>query len=267
MKLCYTTLAVQDKTLEQAIAIAKAHHLEGIELRGRDNCHISPDSSKEYIQAARGLIEENSLQIPCITAYTRFATNSMAETMAQIETLKGYIALCQTMKAGTIRTFMGAYPEGFSRSEIEKRIVDGLVLAQEAIGNSGVRLAIETHDSMQSGAQLAPILAKTDERIGVLLDIIHPYDMGEPMEETLALIGKRIYHVHIKDITSTVPGGRIYCSIGEGLLDVKSRVVALNAFGYDGFYSLEWEKSALGFEGISFKNQLNGFTPFIRNCI
>ena len=35
MKLSYTTLSVQDRTIGEAVEIASAHGLEGIELRGR----------------------------------------------------------------------------------------------------------------------------------------------------------------------------------------------------------------------------------------
>ena len=88
--------------------------------------------------------------------------------------------------------------------------------------------------------------------------------MGEGIGDTLALIGPRIHHVHIKDIRATVPGGRAYCRIGEGVVPVADTVRAMNAFGFDGYYCLEWEKSALETGGVSFDEQLESFITFMR---
>ena len=100
--------------------------------------------------------------------------------------------------------------------------------------------------------------------IGVLLDIIHPWDMGEEIGKTWEMIGERIYHVHIKDISRTLENGRIYCPIGQGLLPVESTVRWLEGKGYRGFYSLEWEKSALEGQGVGFEEQLESFVSFMR---
>lgn len=100
--------------------------------------------------------------------------------------------------------------------------------------------------------------------IGVLLDIIHPWDMGEEIGKTWEMIGERIYHVHIKDISRTLENGRIYCPIGQGILPVESTVRWLEGRGYQGFYSLEWEKSALEGQGVGFEEQLDSFVSFMR---
>ena len=43
MQLSYTTLSVPDKTLQQAVEVAKKYALEGIELRGKGYVHLSPE--------------------------------------------------------------------------------------------------------------------------------------------------------------------------------------------------------------------------------
>ncbi len=264
MKLSYTTLAVQDQTIQQAIEIATRYQLNGIELRGKDDVHISPQSSPEYIQQVKQLIAQAGLAVPCLTAYTKFAQATIDQAAEQVDIIKTYVDLAREIGAATIRTFMGAFPEGCDPLLVQANIIAGLNLAAEAIGDAPVKLIIETHDSMRSGAQLAPILEQVSPKVGVLLDIIHPWDLQEPIAKTWELIGRRIYHVHIKDIAATVPGGRVYSRIGAGLIPVPQIVGYLTQQGYDGFYSLEWEKSAPGTNGISFEDQMESFVRLMR---
>lgn len=264
MKLSYTTLSVQDKNIRQAVDIAKKYRLDGIELRGKGDTHISPESSPEYIRQAKAYITQAGLGVPCLSAYTKFAQPTMELEQEQAACIKTYMELAEKIGANTIRTFMGVFPEGCGEEQVRRNIVAGLNLAAEAVGNSPVKIVIETHDSMCSGAQLAPILEQVSDKVGVLLDIIHPWDLKEPIEKTWELIGNRIYHVHIKDVTATVPGGRVYSRIGEGVLPVKHIVKYLIDRGFDGFFSLEWEKSAVGYSGVSFEDQMESFVEFMR---
>lgn len=264
MKLSYTTLSVQDRNLQQAIEVCRKYGLDGIELRGRGDVHISPQSSPQYVQQAKEELARAGLEIPCLTAYTKFAQANLEQEREQVACLKTYVELAQELGAKTVRTFMGAFPEDCSEAQVQENIVAGLNLAAEMVGDAPVKIVIETHDSMRSGAQLAPILEQVPEQVGVLLDIIHPWDLQESIETTWKLIGHRIHHVHIKDILETVPGGRVYSRIGEGLLPVKQIVKFLVQQGYEGFYSLEWEKSAPGYSGISFEDQMESFASFMR---
>lgn len=264
MKLSYTTLSVQDKSIREAVAVAQKYQLDGIELRGMGDVHISPQSSPEYVEQAKTIIAGAGLEIPCLTAYTKFAQATMGQEEEQAAWMKTYVELAREIGARTIRTFMGAFPEGCGEAQVRRNIIAGLNLAAEMVGNASVKIVIETHDSMRSGALLAPIMAEVSDKVGVLLDIIHPWDMGETIEKTWKLIGDRIYHVHIKDIMATVPGGRVYSRIGEGIMPVRQMVQYLTGQGYDGFFSLEWEKSAAGHPGVSFEEQMESFVGFMR---
>lgn len=264
MKLSYTTLSVPDKSMERAVAIAVGQGLDGIELRGRDRIHISPSCDFSYVFYGKKLIEEHELAIPCLTAYTRFRQPSLKAVYQEVEELKPMIALAEYLGAHTVRVFMGAVPEGLEPEISDKIAREGLIHAAKVFAGSPVKLAIETHDSAKDGKTLAQLLTGVPEQMGILLDIIHPWDMGESIEETWQLVGRRIYHVHIKDITKTVAGGRIYSNIGAGILPVKQIVTYLNQKGYQGFYSLEWEQSADPAEGIGFEEQMESFISFMR---
>lgn len=256
MKISYTTLSVQDKNLEQAVAMAENWRLDGIELRGKESVHISPENSFDYVEKARQLIRKAGLQIPCLTAYTKFYQPDEAASLEQAGQLMPVIRLAEYLGAATVRTFMGDIPEGMTRERANEIARAGLCEVAGQMRDSPVRVVIETHDSVKDGASLAQLLEGVPRQIGVLLDIIHPWDVGETIEETWKLVGDRIYHVHLKDITDTVPGGRVYCALGNGLLGVEEKVQYLLEQGYNGFFSLEWERSAEGFQGVTLEQQM-----------
>ena len=90
--------------------------------------------------------------------------------------------------------------------------------------------------------------------------------MGEPYAETWNLIGKRVFHMHIKDVSQKLPEPmHDYCEIGTGVIPVEDIVKHVVANGYDGFFSLEWESSSPGCEGISFEDSISKFVPFMRS--
>lgn len=265
MNLSYTTLSVPDKTLKEAVEIARYWGLEGIELRGKENTHISPQSPWGYVQEAKKLLHASGLVIPCLTAYTMFFQQTRELSLAQAEELLPMLRLAADLGASMVRTFMGPVPAGMNRATAEDIATEGLNHAAESARDLPVKIVIETHDSVKNGAALVSLLARVPEKVGVLLDIIHPWDTGESIENTLELIGKRIYHVHIKDIFETLNNGRVYSPIGKGRLEVRRQVETMLAWGYKGFFSLEWEKSVPGSRGAGFKEQLESFVLFMRS--
>lgn len=275
MKLSYTTLSVQDRTIGEAVEIASAHGLEGIELRGRGDAHVSPESTFSYSAHVRELVREHKLAVPCLTAYTRFHQPTAAAVREEVDRMMDMVRLAEFLEAPCLRVFMGLAPDlssgplipaqaSLNLSQADQIAIEGLQYASKRLENSPVRLVIETHDSAKDGRTLARLLKDVPSNIGVLLDIIHPWDMGEKIGKTWEMIGERIYHVHIKDISRTLENGRIYCPIGQGILPVESTVRWLEGRGYQGFYSLEWEKSALEGQGVGFEEQLDSFVSFMR---
>lgn len=265
MNLSYTTFSVQEKRAEEAIELAIQYGLEGIELRGRDNIHVSPSCTFFYVSELKDTLKRNRLKVPCLTAYTRFHQPSEELVCKEVDELVKMIRLAEYLESPCIRVFMGPVPEGMGEEEAAEIARKGLFYAAEKLKGSSVRLVIETHDSAKDGKTLGKILEGMPLSIGVLLDIIHPWEKGESIEETWKYVGKRIYHVHIKDLKKMGEQGRVYSCIGEGLLPVSETVLFLNQHGYEGFYTLEWEPSAGSEqEGVGFLEQMDSFVSYMR---
>lgn len=263
MRCSYTTFSITDKSLEQAVELAARYGLDGIELRGKGQTHISPACAFSYVSGAKTRIRQKELLVPCLTAYTRFRQRTVEEAYREVDHLMEMAALAEYLEAGCIRVFLGEIPEGMEQEESDRIVREGLLYASEKMEHLPVRLAIETHDSGKCGRVLAPLLVGLPESIGVLLDILHPWEEGESIEETWRYIGDRIIHVHVKDVETCSSTERIYCRIGEGLLPVQETVIWLESHGYQGFYSLEWEPSLGNRPGVSFEEQLESFIKWM----
>ncbi|MGI6226309.1 MAG: sugar phosphate isomerase/epimerase family protein [Peptococcales bacterium] len=263
MKISYTTLSVQKLSIQSAILIAKRKKLDGIELRGKENEHISVENSFEYCYRVKQLLEQEHLQVPCLTAYTKFYQSSEKAVNREIEKLLPILDLAEYIKAHTVRVFMGSPPESLSPQDALMIAQQGLMNLSEVLNGREISVSIETHDSAKTGQEMAKILQPIPEQIGVLLDIIHPFSMGESIDQTWEYIGSRINHVHIKDASTIGVEGNVYCAIGKGLIPVEHIVSYMLSKGYDGYFSLEWEKSVSNMNGISFEDQLDSFVSFM----
>jgi sugar phosphate isomerase/epimerase len=109
----------------------------------------------------------------------------------------------------------------------------------EALGVSAV---LETHDGFAAGKMVAATLAQVaSPNIGALWDTHHPYRMGESAAETLALLGPRLRHVHVKDARRHGDGWQLVL-FGQGEVPNIEALTTIQASGYAGWYAVEWEK-------------------------
>jgi sugar phosphate isomerase/epimerase len=103
------------------------------------------------------------------------------------------------------------------------------------------------------------------QTFGFNFDPSHLGYQGVDYVEFLRRFGRRIYHVHMKDVywspTPTpagVFGGHLnfgdprrywdFRSLGRGRIDFEAVIRALNQVGYDGPLSVEWEDSGMNRE-------------------
>jgi sugar phosphate isomerase/epimerase len=113
-----------------------------------------------------------------------------------------------------------------------------------------------------ASAQRAVAAVGGHKRFGFNFDPSHLGYQGVDYVKFIRTFGDRIYHVHMKDVwwgrgdgTVGVFGGHTsfgdarrhwdFRSVGRGLIDFESIIVALNDVGYNGPLSVEWEDSRM----------------------
>ncbi|NOZ26529.1 MAG: sugar phosphate isomerase/epimerase [Chloroflexi bacterium] len=247
MSISFSTLACPGWTLQEVIRAAQKYGYDGVELRGADREHISPEFTPIERRDVRHRFEDAGLQIVGITAYTRFAQTDPEVLQEQVDTMRRYVDLAADIGAPLIRTYGGQYPEDVDREALFDAMADALRQAGEYAAQAGVRIVLETHDAFALGAVTADILRRTDHpAVGALWDVMHPFRFGEPPERTYQHLRGWVWHVHLKDghlRPERGAGGHELCLPGEGDVPIREIVRLLIANGYQGSWCLEWEKT------------------------
>ena len=76
-------------------------------------------------------------------------------------------------------------------------------------------------------------------RLGICLDIGHDLRAGADPIRDLKRFGKRVYDIHLKDVTAPTKAGHAI-ELGRGIIDFPAFVKMLRKVGYGGSVSLEY---------------------------
>jgi sugar phosphate isomerase/epimerase len=123
---------------------------------------------------------------------------------------------------------------------------DLLDYTEKKVKEFNIRIAIHNHgpqDKLYPGPrEVYNKISGRDPRMGLCLDIGHSERAGEEPAAAVAKYGKRIYDMHIKDVTKAENDGQAI-PVGRGVIDFQKLVKALRKANYQGHCSLEYEKS------------------------
>ena len=232
-------------SIEDAIGIAIKNGFDGIELRGLPGQHLSPEDNDAYKARVRKLICSSGLSVPVIAAYSRFGASDKEELEKNALHLLSFCRLAADFEIPFVRTFIGNPAEGLSAEDVLRNTAGVLSMIGNEIRGSGVMVLIELHDNFSTAGSLMPLMQRTDESVvGILWDSAHSYRAGEAPEKTASLFGNRIKHIHIKDyVYDDSKEGYHYVSTGTGQVPIREIIKSAQGFGFEGFFSLEWEKA------------------------
>ncbi|MER5321111.1 sugar phosphate isomerase/epimerase family protein [Streptosporangium roseum] len=240
MRPSFSTLGLPGAGLSEAIGIATAYGCDGLELRlhpdtgvhvglpGAGARRTAPPADRAGVRAA---VAAAGLEISVLAGYVGIC--APGEDGPVIEALTAELVLAADLGAPGVRVF----PRGEDPAVGARRL---RAVAPEA-GRLGVRVLVETHDAMPTGAAVARLLdeAGEPEAVGALWDLLHPWRHGESPADTLAALGDRLAYVQVKDAgpdLTPVP-------MGEGAVPLEEAGTLLRERGYDGWVSLEWERT------------------------
>ncbi len=238
MKLAFSTLGCPNWSDEQILAAARENEYQGVQLRFYRGSLDLPKALAEFPGGVRNFAHQFELAGVAICCLD----SSVVLSKPEIDTAEGerMIDLAVELRAPYLRVFGGDVPEGESLESCRARAAKKLRRLGEYGAAREVRVLLETHDAFSTGEAVAALLAAAgDTGTGVIWDLHHPHAHGEPLEKTVALIGSRTYHVHVKDGKDD---GTLTL-LGEGDLPLRDQLAALRDMGYAGYLSLEWEKA------------------------
>src|SRR5580692_3725969 len=107
-----------------------------------------------------------------------------------------------------------------------------------------IRIAIHNHGPedkiYHSPFDVLKIVKDMDHRIGCCIDVGHAARAGTNLVEAIHAAGRRLYDMHVKDLTSFA-SKESQVPVGEGILPFREMFEALIKIGYPGFIDLEYE--------------------------
>lgn len=233
MKLAVSTLGMPGEGLDRAIEVAVAHGCQGLELRLHPDTGVHAGLDGKERAQARAAVEAAGLEIAALAGYVRVCEPGPDE--AVVEALLADLRLAADLGAQGVRVF----PRGDDPAVGARR----LKAVSGTAGELGLRVLVETHDLMATGAAVAELLdaAGCPETTGALWDLLHPWRHGESPAATLAALGAHLAYVQVKDAVSVSDSTPVPMWSGAVPLDECGEL--LRAAGYDGWVSLEWERT------------------------
>lgn len=233
MKLSSSTLGMPGQGLDDAVKAALGAGCPGLELRLHPDTGVHPGLDAGERRRVRETVEAAGLEISALAGYVRICEEGPDEPV--IEALATELRLAADLGAPGVRVFpRGDDPRVGAR---RLRAIAGTAAAL------GVRVLVETHDLMPTGAAVAGLLDLTGrpETTGALWDLLHPWRNGESPAATLAALGDHLAYVQVKDAVSAdeltpVP-------LWQGGVPLDECGGLLREAGYDGWVSLEWERT------------------------
>ena len=236
MRLCFSTLGCSDRELEQILSLAKNYNISALEIRGiggvLNNAQIDVFSPQSLQNTAK---EFKKYGVTPIVLGTSCAFHNPEKYENAVTEGRYAVKLAEALNIPNIRVFGDRLTEGST-----ERIISGL--RELCSVSDRVNILLEVHGDYNRSETLAPVTdnMKNVKNFGLIWDIEHthkPY--GDRWREFYSAFRPYVKHVHIKDFSDTAKG---LCLVGDGDVPVKQIAEVLESDGFEGYFSLEWEK-------------------------
>ena len=251
--LSASTLGAPGESLPQVLAWLRQTSVPGVELRLSAGEIADPTSTRAQREAVRAEIEAAGFVVTGIASYVKVAS-AVDDDMVP-GALVAALDFAADLGAPAVRVFPGAPAERGPydlvpqllepREQADERAVRRLNAVAEYAGEREVLVALETHDSHPTGAHVAAILGQVDGPVGAVWDLMHPWRVGEPLQDSWAALspwlGAGLGSVQVKD--ARLPDNATPLPVGEGTLPTDEFAQLLIEQGYAGPVTLEWERA------------------------
>lgn len=250
MKLSFMTLGCPEWDLETICTRGREYGFTGVDFRGLQG-EIDVSKTPAFttnVAATVRLIADNGLVTSGLS--TSILLCDAARRAENLDEARRTIDVAAALGAKNVRVFGGGDVKTIGQTEAARIGQDCIAQILELPGARSLSWNFETHDHWVRSSDCRLLLdAVTDLAFGATWDVAHTMRVGlETAPQTLSAIGDRLRYVQIKDARRD-PGhpkvmhdGWRYVVTGEGELDIKSAVVELDEFGYDGWLVFEHEK-------------------------
>ncbi len=252
MKISLFTGIFSETSLLEIIPVAKEIGYDAIEIRVIS--HLPHNISREEMERIKRSLNEHNLKVSLLyTPVGGYTQKNDEECREELKRFKKYLSLGKELGVKLYLQLEGGPSPEKARAENYARaarwVKESAKLAQEF----GAKICMETHyggltENPSSALKLLEMIG--EENVGVIYDASNIYiSQAEWGEEGIKMLGKKIFHFHVKDmkrVRQDTPGAvkikeyyYIHTLLGEGDVDHKVCFKALKDIGYNGYLSCE----------------------------
>ena len=218
-------------TLAELIDKAKHYNYEHLELRVEwEHGHgVELDSTAQQLKEARTQLADSGITLSCIATGVRFIDSDAQKRAQQVDLLKRYIDLSETMGAKNIRFFGDPVPK--TPAEIDRTLdweADGIRACDELAGEAGVALCLETHGNLIASYVAEVLYRSGAENTFVNWHAGHHVRHGQPVDVAYVHLRNKVRHAHVN-----------FGDSGPMPDTEKDSLTLLAEDGYTGFISIE----------------------------
>ena len=244
MKLAYSTLGCPEWSFDKILAQTRPMGYGAVEVRG-----ISGEMRCEKIAEFKPGRQLDTLKAVKNAGFELcdFGTSvSFHDPEKREDALyegKCAIDICHALGIPYIRVFGDRIGDNDERVIID-RVISGISELCEYAKGSGVGILQEVHGEFNRLERLQAVISGVNsESFGLIWDVAHSDKVYfDDYMSFYAPLRPYIKHIHIKD-HKRENGSFTLCRVGEGDIPIKAIVKQVLSDGYDGWFSLEWEKA------------------------
>ena len=242
---CFSTLGCVDYTLDEILALADCFGIPALELRGMDG-GIQPAQIPAF---APDRIADTAARIAAAVRPTVYgssiALTDAARDEAKLQSGLEEIDIAAALGFPAVRAFGNRFIDGDEAASV-RAAADVLHRLCAHAAPLGIEILLEVHGDFVRAQTYAALFAAVRDipNFGIIWDVAHtdePYgDDWLPFWQTVAPYTR---HVHVKDHhRATADTPKTLCLPGEGDIPLIPILRRLQADGYAGCVSLEWER-------------------------
>ncbi len=245
MKLAFTTLGSPDWSFDKTLEEARKLGFEAIEIRGVEGKMLANEIIQFFPEnqaETKAKLAAYNLEICGFGTSVKF--HDFDKYDAAIAEGKTAIDVCARMGIPSIRVFGDRIASEDVRDAVIQKAITGMRELCAYAAGKNVKVLLEVHGDFNTVENVMDLAngVKDCPEFGILWDIEHSDKIyGDDYMKFYSRIKPFISHTHIKD-HHRANGEFKLCPIGEGDIPIKEIVKTLEADGYTGYYSLEWEK-------------------------
>lgn len=243
----FSTLGCPDWTYNTILDFAATNGYAGIEIRGLQR-KLDLTKCKEFdtdknIQASLQAAKNKGIKIIALGSSVNLHHQSREERKKNFDEAKKFIDLAKKLDCSYVRVFPNNLPTEINRDVSIGLIAEGLNELGNYAKGSNVHVLMETHGDVVWIEDIKKIMKKVyATHTGLVWDIHNMWSVTkESPTQAYKVLKKYIRHVHVKD-SKNENGAEKYTLPGKGDSPILIGIDVLRRGGYNGYYSLEWEK-------------------------